>query len=220
MFLKDYTGQEVEQLTDAQVQKIINFECADAGAPMLPERPEQPEKPTHKPDMQLYQVGGYYGWHVRTPEEAATVLGALAKVVLWDTDYAGSNYNNKKAVKKDFNSAQEKVEATNVFSPELWDKVKSEMEAYDQKKKAYDTAIESYNKADRARNEISSWVWGVVSEARSFAYKRTELEGFKQNYIDLAEGDLELGEKFFIKAYPDSNQYLGKHFQHDDLKQD
>jgi hypothetical protein len=218
MFLKDYTGKEAELLTDEQVQKIINFECADAGAPMLPERPEQPDKPNHKPDMQLYQVGGYYGWYVKTPEEAAKILEALRTVEIWDTDHAGSGYNHKKAKKKEFYEAQEKVEAVSVFSLELWDKVKAEMEAYDHKKKVYDKAIENYNKADKERNSISEWVWGVISDAREFKAKREELEAFKLNYLELAEHDKELGDKFFLKVYPDAGNWLGKYFQHEDLK--
>lgn len=218
MFIKDYTGQEVENLTDEQVQKIINLECADAGAPMLPERPERPEKLTHKPDMQLYQVGGYYGWHVKTPEDAAKILSVLGDVDVWDTEYAGSNYNNKRAKKKEGCELTGKVEAINVFSPELWDEVKLEIEAYDAKKKSYDKLLEEYNKADKERNNISEWVWGIVSDARDFKRKREELETFKQSYIDLAEGDLELGDKFFLKAYPDAAQWLGNHFEHDEIK--
>lgn len=217
MFLKEYTGAEVENLTDEQVQKIINFECADAGAPMLPVRPEEPIRPNHKPDMQLYQVGGYYGWYVKTAEQAANILEILGSIELWDTEYAGNSYDNKRAKRKDFDVAG-KVEASNVFSPELWDRIKSEMEIYNQNKKNYDKNLADYNAAYKERNNISEWVWEIISDARQFKRKREELLQFKQSYLELADNNIELGDKFFLKAYPAANSYLNKFFEHENVK--
>ncbi len=217
MFIKDFTGEEVENLTDEKVQKLINFECADAGAPMLPERPDLPTKPDYKPDMQLYQVGGYYGWYVRTAEEAASILKVLGGVELWDTDYTNS-YDNKRAKRKESFDSAGKIEASNVFSPELWDKIKSEMEAYNVSKKNYDRQLESYNQAYKERNNISDYVWEIISDARAFKRKREELEQFKRNYLELADGNEELGSKFFTKAYPDADKHLSKFFEHEGIK--
>lgn len=218
MFLKNYTGQEIENITDEQVKKIIEFECADAGCPMLPNMPVMPVKPEYKPDMQLYQVGGYYGWCVASLEDATKLLDVLANIEVWEADYVGSNYNNKIGKRKDTNS-ELKAENVKVFSPKLWSEVKSEIESYNQLKKNYDLSLENYNQAVKDRESISTWVWEVVSGARSFKCKREQLEQFKVNYLELAEGNEELGNKFFLKAYPDAEKWINNYYTHEDLKQ-
>jgi len=217
MFLKNYTGKEVESLTDEQVQKIIDFECADAGCPMLPNMPIQPTKPVFKPDMQLFLVGGWYGWYVKTLDEATKILDALANVEIWDTSYAGNDNISRVGHRKA--DLECKAESVKVFSPELWDKAKSEIESYNILKKTYDTLLSDYNDAAKERGSISSWVWGIVFGARAFKAKREAFLAYKQNYLTLAEGNEELGEKFFLKAYPDAYNYINNFFNHTDIKQ-
>lgn len=221
-FLQDYTGEELELITDDAVAKLVSLECAEQGRPLLPPYPEKPVKPDYKADITLYKVGGSYGWYAETLEDAAKILSVISSVNIWNTEYSGSNYDFKKAVRKDTCSWDDpsKVEAEKAFSPELWDKVSNELEAYSKNKKLYDSELEEYRKAEKERTEISDWIWKHVNNAKNFKRKRDNFKSNLDDYIKLADGDEEAGRKFFNKSCPDANEYIGKFYNHSDLKQE
>ena len=84
--LADYSGAELEQLTDEQVDKLINYECAEAGVPFAPEPPTPfvPAKPEH--DVTLFQIGTLpiYTKDRATAEEVADFL---AKHEFWKNEH-------------------------------------------------------------------------------------------------------------------------------------
>lgn len=218
-FLRDYTGKEIEDASDSTIEVIISLECAEQGKPLLPPYPMKPERPSHKPDITLYKVGGSYGWYTKTPEDAAKLLKVLTSLELWDTEYSPSSCNFKKAKRKDSSHWDDpnKCEAECAFSPELWDKVSGDLQSYATSEKLYESQLKEYKSAASDRNEISNFIWEIVSDAKDFKRKRENYAVHLDDYINLADGDEKAGNKFFLKAYPDASKYMNNHFKHTDL---
>ena len=52
----DYEDHEILQMTDEDIDKLIEIECAVAGAPLKSEQPKMPETCTAEPDVLTYTV--------------------------------------------------------------------------------------------------------------------------------------------------------------------
>lgn len=216
----DYTGKEVESLTDEDIQRLINLECADRGAPMLPPLPVEPKAPEVKPDMTLYQVA--YGLYVDNLPDATKIIEAIkSSSAIYDTNYC-CGYQYQRATPKSL--ADTAMTTSQVFSPEKWGSAENDYAKYEAAKKQYDADIKEYQSAAGERSAVSEYIWGIVSECRRFMNRREQMLGYLQQYIDLAEGDAETGARFFKKAYSDWNKYLSEDltpidYAHDDLAQ-
>ena len=57
----EYTEQELIDLDKALIQKLIDYECALDGVPLMPPHPgPEPSKTEITPDMTVYAVAGLF----------------------------------------------------------------------------------------------------------------------------------------------------------------
>ena len=195
----DMTEQEVLALTDEQVEKYIDYECALEGAPMLPPAPGiKPVVMTLPPDVQAFLVAGII---TREAAHAARIMDAINSGIIYEAEYAGKSYKEQHIVPIGSDSYHmPHVEAKRYHSPEQWDTIKNahteiaaEAEQWEKVKKAYDEAC-------NARSKITDNIWEYVGKLRDHAYDRDQLKKEFTRYLELAEDNKRIAFNFLKKA--------------------
>ena len=120
--ITEYTNDEVLELTDDELSKIIDYQCALAGIPLLPNQPDMPIKPEYDLDSEVYTVGGFM---FRDKESAESVKDLINKQSLVKVDYDYNiGYDYKYVTTSDSGAS---VEVSKHMSISTYDKLKSEI---------------------------------------------------------------------------------------------
>lgn len=200
-----YTGTELETLTDEQVEKLINYECAEAGVPFAPEAPTPFVAAKPDNDVTLFQIGTL-PIHTKDRATAEEVADFLAKHEFWTNGYDwkyGYENNFAQPVDRQFNIA--KVET---FSESKIAARKDQLAADKGLKERAQAEGKAYGEAMGRRSRISESVWGQVHNARQFDYERKRLIGQLDKCVELADGNAEIGLRFFTKANGGYEKYF------------
>lgn len=199
----ELTDAEVLALTDAEIERYIDLECARAGVPLLPPEPgPKPEEPAAEKDVTLYEVGGDL---FRDQETALRVAGVINEAGRVRLDYIpGPGFT------RIVGGADEpvSVQAVAHYSAARWDEVKAAVHAYEEAKGRWDAENSEYNKALSARRKSVEWVWDRIHEVREGERRRERYLSLLRRYIDLADGDEVLARKFLLDSEPEAAKYL------------
>jgi hypothetical protein len=188
---------EILSLTNEQIETLIDYECALGGVPLLPIKPVKPDDYKPKPDLTVYTVGEYT---FKTAEEAGRVLEFLQAFTLYKTEYIhGSGLTKRLIPTNDY--SKPKVEIVEVFSPEHWDKVKSDHVKYESENSKYEADMKEYNNACSGRSDIAEGVWEVVNNARNEQRNKERLTAEFNRYLGLADGNTTIAMRFLVKAH-------------------
>lgn len=196
--IDEYASDELLVLDNQQIASVIDLECAFEGVPLLPPCPSEPEEPKFEPDATIYEVAGY---KVKTPEEASLIMETLTKCQLWDTNSKGSypNYINVLSPLSDYNKP--KIETKQVYTPETYDVIRTDHEAYSAAKTRYDEAKKLYDNAYKEREDIAKDVWARVNEAHDEAGHVQFLKNEFNRYLELAQNNKQIAMNFLKKAH-------------------
>jgi hypothetical protein len=195
----DLTKEQVNALTDDEIQTFIDIECAEKGVLLLPDVPTEPKKELPKPDLTIYAVGDF---RVESFEEASQILEILSKVRLVTKTY---DYN----VGYDFHYIRftdfliPEIKKEFVYSAELYNQLKNAMRKYSQEKTNYDNLNREYQKADKERQGVASKVWEYINDIRDEFWQKEHLTKEFNRYLVLANGDKKIAMAFFVTAYSD-----------------
>jgi hypothetical protein len=192
------TDEQIYALTNDQVERYIDLECAKKGIRLLPDLvPSMPilEKP--ETNMTVYEVGDF---KVLTQGEVDILLEALDKVRLVRLDYEyATGYDNKYVM--GMSDQQVKVEHIRCYSPEAFSKVKESLISYTKAKQEYQSNWQEYQKILGARKDAGKWIMEKVEEAQE-KYARTErLKTEFARYLTLAQGNVEIARNFLKSAF-------------------
>lgn len=205
--LKDYTGRELEDLADDEVQRLVDLECADAGVAFLPDHPGAFAAAAPKTDAVMYKVGNT-GLFTSTREAAESIIDLLrgfAFVTLgarWNRDYSRS------IPTLGFLELDTEVGRMEVYSEKRAAELKDDVARENERKIDHKNALEEFDKVSNSRQNVSDAVWKMIGEARAFKAKRESLVADLARYISLADGSNEIGLRFFQKAHPAYEEFL------------
>jgi hypothetical protein len=202
--LRDYTGAELEELSEQQVQRLVDLECAEAGLPFAPDPPPPyaPLKQEH--DVRLYQVGKT-DILVDRREKAEEIAAFLRQHELW-TNEVDWRFGYVSVGKRSEDALE--VAAVDSYSLAKLQARKDALAKDAEAKKAHEEATQAYSKACEARQNVSDAVWKVAYAAWRFRGRREELEAQLKRCVELAEGNEAIGLRFFEKA----NSYYRDYF--------
>ena len=197
--------QELVALDEEQIQRYIDFACAEDGVPLLPFLPPEPAAIDFKPDAKYYSVG--HSLHFRTAEEAARVMETIKANNPVDTGYIstpGSVTSTTIATGKPYITISESDAFSAGRAAELKDALaaaKREEEVYQKAKHAYDAAVtQRASYADEIRSKIG--------EAWETHTRREEIRRAYERYLDLAGGQPSIATRFLSNAYHDAERLL------------
>jgi vacuolar-type H+-ATPase subunit I/STV1 len=189
----EYDSQALATMTEAQVQRLIAIELAEHGIVPV-EAPEafSLENAGIRQSTKAYKVGGLI---LKRREDAETIIQTM-DLLEEGCDYSGAGYNYKwlkpleATVETVFYYSEDEVHNASKQLKEF----KARKEEYQKERDAYDSYI-----SDLSKQEAT--VWSAVREARQEEYKLQQAHELFKNYIDLAEGDIDIATNFFKKAY-------------------
>lgn len=196
--LTAYTRAELAELTEDEIQKLIDLECASEGIALLPPKPEKtPELELPEPDLKAYVVAGII---VSDMKHASRLLETITSGTIFKSDYSG-DYNRKylKPLKQaDYNYP--KIEQESYYSPELYDELKRREKAHKEQYGAWKQLEKQYDEALEARQSIASEVFKAINEARDYYFEIERIRSQFERYLVLAENNRQIAMNFLEKV--------------------
>lgn len=190
---------ELLALSEETTLKLIDYECALEGVPMLPPSPgPMPQKEIPEPDATVFEIAGFF---TMDGEHAARILAAFNSGPLFKESYSGSDYNTKYLEPLNADKYNKpKIETKTSHSPEQWDKIKDLVTAYNSEKSEWDTIHKTYSAALKERAAITKDVYERIREARQRSYDRDCLRNEFARYLELAENNRQIALNFLEKV--------------------
>lgn len=199
----EYTNEELIELTQEEIQNLIELEIAFAGIMPVME-PQLPNLASIdlKKELTLYEVNGML---FKNAEEAQQVL----KMDVWEEnyDYGGAGYDYKYGEKKDLN-----MSVVMYYEKEQIWKVRQALtenkrlnDSYNQEKSAYDKFIkETKNIRESVRAAVdNAWTWKNDLDHAKSVYEK---------YLRLADGNEAIAQSFFRNAFKVRNDVIDAMF--------
>lgn len=199
--IEDLNREELLALTDEEIKRFIDIECAHEGISILGDPPNPPIAPEQKRNLTLYKVGDiYFG----KKEEAEAVVQLLARATLYSFRYLGGYWDSNFRYAEPTTDVPQ-IQIENFFDEAEIRAVKSKLETYVAEKKVYDRRKDEYEKQVAATESCSSKVYDRISEAREYKDELDHIVRTYNKYLDLAEGDRKIAWNFFESALPKMN---------------
>lgn len=213
--LEDYSREELYNLTDDEVQELINKECMRNGVQLLPDvpaRPTEPEKPRFDDlDMiTVYEVADLVFTDKDIYEKVSQLInGDLKKVDYeWNLDSSYKYLDGEKDYyTQDTYNVYSKEDFENVIRPAL-EEWKEKQEKFSDRLEKWKETKNRYDEIKQERNSVADEVWEKVSEARRYYRKQDNYVRYFKEYLIMADFDFETAYRFYSKAYPDADLYF------------
>lgn len=190
--IKEMSHSEIIELTEQDIERMIDYECAKAGIRFV-KCPEKPLEPKFDETPNAFEIARVI---VRSRESAEKIQSCLmsCKSDILEAGYMGVD----RALRI------EEVHWQTRSEREERDKREEE---YDELKKAYNEARLAYDEFLSRRQSIEQPIWDKWNEEKARAYQVEHLQSMCQKYFDLAEGNETVALNFLSSAYgPEINQ--------------
>lgn len=204
--ISEMNDEQLLALTDDEISKLIDYECALQGVPFLPPHPgTMPVKPDTGKKITCYSINNVI---VMDMKQAVKILEAINACELFTTTYQGSDYNNQYLERLTCESySYPKIETKEYIGAEQWDKVKADMTIYTKNKKQWDEINKAYTDALKERANITEEAYGYISDARNKRDAQDSLRSEFSRYLELAEDNPTVAMNFLVKARPITRDY-------------
>lgn len=196
---EDYTDREIVEIyhNNKALGLLVDFECAHAGIPLLPELPPKPEQPDIKMDAVAYEFKNF--------TLSSKALADRIIDLLKNADFVEIPYNRKCGEIKKFDERyNSSYEIRPFFSMGLYRKHEKELENFEKLKRERQIAESEYNEVNEKHGKI---VKTISDRAKDAIKEQHRLEGIRRTllrYVSLANGDVDVAMNFLENAHPDS----------------
>lgn len=201
--IHEMTHQEIIALTDEQVERYIDLECAKAGVPLLPPEPTAPDPFVKNKDVEVWAVGGF---HFTDRIDAENVVAAInvarSRVEL---SYETGSYADRLV------EPAEQPVSTNAerhYSRAQWQREKDVATKARRAQEQHERDMKDYRELVQRRKEIAREIRETVDEAYTREYRRQFLRGEFDRYLRLAENDKRVALRFLSNTYDDARDVL------------
>lgn len=204
------TEQELVALTEDEIQRYIDYACAENGVPLLPSLPPAPEPVSYEPDAKVYSVGHWL--HFLHAEQAARVMEAISEAAPIEMDYLTVPSGvTSHAISKRRPTVQD-VTVQLAFSAERAAELKEAMAGQKRAEDVYEKAKKEYDRAVSEREAYASDVRDAVAAAWEKHNRRESLRRSYERYLSLADGNAEIAARFLANAHRDAQVLLPELF--------
>lgn len=196
--LEDYTREELINITDEEKKLLIEVEAMCEGVD-IPEEPKYLEEQfVDSEDMEVYEVE-VNDLVYTSMEEAEKVVSFLNSIARGKLDYEYANGYVHKYYKPVDDIAFAKTKRA--YSYEKYRQIGKLLKANKNAKEVNDKLKSEYNDAVKGYNNIVAEVQEAIDNA---VYEQQTEKRYKTTYaryIELANGDKEVAQKFFRNTY-------------------
>jgi hypothetical protein len=194
--VNDLTESELVALSDEELERYIDIECAERGVPMLPPEPIPPSEPFIPYDVIAYTVAHFDFQNREDAEAVAAIINGKPRA-RYESTYP--HYEQRFVGW----SVQERahVEEKPILSTAQQMATKAEREKHAADKKAYDEQYTEYRKILGDRSDVGDEVrerrWTALRSHRD----RDENRARFAHYMTMADGNRSIAYRFFEKSY-------------------
>lgn len=203
------TDQEIYDLTDEQVEKLIVTRCAEEGVRFIDEPPimktydYKPISPSHF----FYSLEGL-SIAVLDQNDAIKIATFLSKFDLYKTTYDFTISNDKISNKLDIIN----IKHIPMFDTKDEEAYKSIKDKNDEIEREYKDQVDKYKENTKKMCEIRAEIWSKVIDVRRKIDHINHLRTlFVKEYLPLVDHDTDKAMIFFKKAYDvddDTERYI------------
>ena len=201
----ELSEQEVLSLTDAEIDNLINLECAEQGVKLMrgknaPSEPLYYEMP--KADIRVFELLGLV---FKSRDECEKVYQSLLECTLTGWNFSDGSFSRVETGNiKNFS-----INDQHIYSAESYDEIKQLVKKNTILKNEYQESLEKYNKDMGEYLPIEEGIIEKIERVRRKYEEFKKLHSEFNNYMKLASGDFELAQSFFEKAYNVSEEAMG-----------
>ena len=195
----ELTDDQLLELTEEQIQDLIDLECAIEGVPLLPTAPVEPTPPIEPLDVVVYGAAGMY---FEKEQDARDITAFINERLPVGVGYDYSTYGGTYYVDGS-REAVAKVEPKRVLSRRAYEAVRAELIRYKGLKTAYDTAKKQYDGIASRREDAEGRVRAKVAVATEERQAAQQAQQVFLRYVKLADGDESLARRFMREALPE-----------------
>lgn len=211
----DLTQEELQVLTDSDVEMYIRLELVEKGIPLTDVTQKKTTEVIPDKDKQVVCVSALGRYLVfEDIGEAEQVSNLLRKCKIQTID-TSNNHERLVPFRRmdwigDNTSHLFDLYTRTVYSEEKYNEIKTLIKNNQDAEKFNKELSEQNEENSNARCEVSNLVYAKVEEARSiYRTNLRHLEIFENEYLPLANNDFETAMGFFIKAYGhNSEQFI------------
>lgn len=203
------TDQEIYDLTDEQVEKLIVIRCAEEGVRFMDEPPVMKTYgyKSISPSHFFYYLEDL-NIAVLDQDDAIKIAKFLSDFDLYRTKYDFTVSNEKLYGKLDIIN----IKHTPMFDTKDEETYKSIKDKNDKIKEEYKDQVDKYNENTKKMSEIRAEIWSKVIDVRRKIDHMNHLKVlFVKEYLPLVDHDTDKAMIFFKKAYDvddDTERYI------------
>lgn len=200
----ELTEAELLALNETDVQRYIDYACAEEGVPLLPDAaPVAPNAEAIADDLTAYEIQS--GLLFTRREDAEKVCELLQAMQRGSTRYiSGPSY--RQAFEPD--NFPVSITPRRLLSHEKAANLRAVIEKVEREKKAYETARTEYDNTAKARNNVAGGIYERIEEVKTRQARRETLMREYMRYLDLASGIKSIALRFLKSARPDAEELL------------
>lgn len=201
---EDLTDEQVRTLTDEQVERYIDLECALAGVPLLPATaPVKPDGVQKQKDIEAYEVGDIVFVNRVDADEIATLANHKPRLTTTYSHVAGAYEQVATAAEDDV-----AVKVVRHYSPQRWAQEREAVSAAARAENAYQSEVRAYDETVKRRREASEHVRRRIEDVHENYYRQQQLQREYDRYLDLADGNAEVAARFLDNAHHDAREVM------------
>lgn len=191
----DLTASEKLALSDEEIDRYIDLECAVSGVPLVPVAPGAKPKVEVKPDLVLYKFNEIY---LRNQCDAVALAEFLTTVETVGIEYVpGPGYEHKETPLR----APHTYKPEPVFSEAAATNWHDAIGRQAQAEADWRKAKEAYDRILSQRAEVSEPIYDELIDLREDAAARANIRAEYARYVELAKGDGGIALAFLEKVY-------------------
>lgn len=203
MNIETMTDQEILDLSDDKIDRIIKLKLAEEGLPIVrkPDEPSYFEILPH--DLTLFEVDGVDVLFVEetTAQSVRDLLqnsfSRLRKVAGW----GGQQHEEQFYPTYDKSNTTIQIKKTTTYSRDLYAQMQGMIEQNKSSEDAYNKQLSEYEKAHNAAEDFVNAIWDKIRSIREKYASFETMYGRYLEYLALADNQEETAWAFLKKAY-------------------
>lgn len=208
----DLTQEELQVLTDSDVEMYIRLELVEKGIPLQDVVTKKLTERLPDKDVTVFCISGIGRYMVFEDINEATKVADLLKNCKIKTIDTSNNHENLTPFRRidwlgDSSGSMFDLFSRNVYSEELYNQLKTIIKNNQEAEKFNKNLSEQNEENSNARSTIENEIYQKVETAKSiYRSNLRQLDIFQKEYLPLANNDFELAISFFIKAYGNNSE--------------
>lgn len=202
--IKDMSHEQVIALNDPELNRLVKLALALQGVPLPGAAPEKPEEPKVERDVAVYAVGGLFFTDRNAAEAVGAVLASVASSAVkldYEWQHVGSEHKYARPYRSDDQASLSTITTERALSEPNFRRVREALIQYKVLQKQYEEDTKKHEAAVSAGDEVRGEIVAVYNDARARQQDLDRTMARFDEYMHLADGDVEVALRFFDKAH-------------------